>query len=196
MNRAFLIVLLLLTSCGYRFQGKEEVRSARTLTVPYVKGDAEGLLTNALIKQLSISGYFECVRAGGDLTLDAVLISDENERIGYRYDRHGPKSKRRHRLVPDENRRTATVQISLIDSRTNEILLEPTKVFANIDYDYIDSNTLSELLFIDAHGVPRRTISYSLGQLDAVEGAQDDSTSLVFRLLSQKIVQALIYLKL
>lgn len=192
----FLFALFSLSSCGYRFEEKEAVRSSRTITIPYIKGDAEGIFTNELIKQLSSSGYFECVRSGGDLILDAVLISDENERIGYRYDRHGPRSKRRHRLVPDENRRTATAHISLIDGITNEIVLEPTKVFANIDYDYIDSNTLKELEFTDSSGVTQRVINFSLGQLDSIEGAQDDSSPLVFRLLSQKIVEALIYLKL
>lgn len=168
--------VLSLSSCGYRFEEEENSGSTRTITVPYVRGDAEGILTNELIRQLASSGHFECVRAGGDLILNAVLVSDDTERIGYRHDRHGPKGKLRHRLVPDENRRTAIVQISLIDSRTDEIILEPTSVFANIDYDYIDSNSIRDLLFIDTHGVPRRSISFSLGQLDSVEGAQDDSS--------------------
>lgn len=192
----YLFSLFFLSSCGYRFEERETARETRTITVPYIKGDAEGIFTNELIRQLSESGYFECVRSGGDFTLSAVLSSDENDKIGYRYDRHGPRGKRRHRLVPDENRRTAVAHVSLIDGRTDEIILEPTKVFANLDYDYIDSNSIRDLLFTDSNGVPRRTISYSLGQLDSIEGAQDDSSPLAFRLLSQKIVDALIHLNL
>lgn len=195
MMLRFFLALLFLSSCGYRFEEKENTHARQTITVPYIKGDAEGIFTNELIKHLSASGYFECVAKGGDLILNAVLVSDENEVVGYRYYRHGPTGKRRHRLIADENRRTATAQISLINSHTDELVLEPTSVFANLDYDYIDPNSIRDLLFIDSHGVPRRTISFSLGQLDSIEGAQDDSSPLVFRLLSQKIVDALIHIQ-
>src|SRR5262245_21674834 len=112
-----LLSVFFLSSCRYRFEEKETSHETRTITVPYIKGDAEGIFTNELIRQLSESGHFECVRSGGDFILSAVLSSDENDKIGYRYDRHGPKGKRRHRLVPDENRRTAVAHVSLIDGR-------------------------------------------------------------------------------
>jgi hypothetical protein len=194
--RFFVVALLFLASCGYRFENEEPVLStAMTITVPYVKGDTEGLLTSELIHQLTNAG-FNCVQGGGDLILNGVVVADNSERIGFRYDRHGPTGKRRHRLIASENRRVVTVEISLVDTRTNEIVLEPTKITADSDYDYIDPYSIRDLLFIDDDGVPRRSLNFSLGQLDSIEGATDASGALVFRLLSQKIVDGLIHLNL
>src|SRR5437899_3061785 len=106
------LLLVLLSSCGYRFENEEPVLStAKTITVPYVKGDTEGLLTNELIHQLTNAG-FNCLQGGGDLILNGVVVADNSERIGFRYDRHGPTGKRRHRLIASENRRVVTVEIS------------------------------------------------------------------------------------
>src|ERR1700722_20959884 len=99
MNKTFFLwVLLLLSSCGYRFESDEEALSSstvRSITVPYVKGDAEGKLTSELIHQLTSSGSFDCVTSGGELILNAVIVSDNVDRIGYRYDRNGREGKRR-----------------------------------------------------------------------------------------------------
>ncbi len=188
-------VLLLLTACGYRFEPQEEEASAstsvRTIAVPYIKGDPEGKLTSELIHQLSASGSFEYVRTGGELLLNAVIVSDNVDRIGYRFDRHGREGKRRHRLVGIENRRELIVEISLIDTRTDTILLEPTKVIAHTEYDYIDPYSVKDLLFFDEDAPPQRTITLSLGQLDSIEGAQDDSSTPIYRHLAQKIVEGL-----
>ena len=195
--KLFSLLLLLLASCGYRFQQDEDAaHDVHTITIPYVKGDSEGMFTNELIRTLSASGYFVCVQNGGEYTLNAVLVQDENERIGYRYDRHGRTGKLRHRLEADENRRSVTAEITLIDSRTDQILIEPTKVVAMLEYDYIDSNSIRDLVFIDKHGIPRRSLTFSLGQLDSIEGAQDSSSPLVYKLLSRKILDGLIDLKL
>ncbi len=187
----FLWVLLLLSACGYRYEAEEVASTVHTITVPYVKGDAEGKLTSELLHQLSASGSFECVKSGGELLLNAVIVSDNVDRIGYRYDRHGKEGKRRHRLVGIENRRELIVEISLIDSRTDTILLEPTKVVAHTEYDYIDPYSVRDLLFFEDGRPPQRTIALSLGQLDSIEGAQDDSSTPLYRHLSQKIVEGL-----
>ena len=192
--RFCILVSSFLASCGYHFESEETPQVVRTITVPYAKGDAEGKLTTALIEQLSSSGYFECLHSGGELLLSLVVVSDNLDKIGYRYERHGPTGKRRRHLMPVENRRTVTAQISLIDTRTDALLLEPTKVTADVEYDYIDSNSIRELVFINDKGKPQRTISFSLGQLDAIEGAQDDSDKLVYKRLAQKITEGLIHL--
>ncbi|MBI2743854.1 MAG: hypothetical protein HYX48_08065 [Chlamydiales bacterium] len=196
MRAPLLCILLFLTACGYRFEADEPVASVRTITVPYVRGDAEGKLTSELIHQLTSSGYFECRQGGGDLLLNAVIVSSNLDQIGYRHERHGPTGHLRHRLIGTENRREVVVEISLIDTRTNTILIEPTKVVAHAEYDYIDPDSIRELLFINNEGVPERTITFSLGQLDSVEGGQDDSATPLYRHLSQKIVDGLINLNI
>lgn len=193
MKTLFFFLLLLCASCGYRFDpSDEEVHATRTITVPYVRGDEEGQLTSALIYALSSSGQFRYVRSGGDLILNVGIASDGDERIGYRYDRHGPQSKRRHRLQPVENRRLMAVEISLIDNNTNEILIEPMRVTAAVDYDYVDPNSLRDLTVETAGGGVQKSITFSLGQLDSIEGAHDSSSTLLYRVLSQKIVDGLI----
>jgi hypothetical protein len=194
MKRFLLCSLVILSSCGYRFNPEEgPAEEVKTITVPYVRGDGEGFLTSELIRQLTDSGYFACVQSGGELILNAVIVSDDSERIGFRYDRHGPKAKKRHRLAPVENRRTVTVEITVLSGRTDAILLEPTRIAADTDYDYIDPNSLRDLVFVDTAGVPQRTIDFSLGQLDSIEGGQDGSSTLIYRILAQKIVDGLIH---
>ncbi len=191
------LVLLLLASCGYRFSQEDGVQEpARTISVPYVQGDGEGYLTSELIRQLADSGYFEYVQGDGELILNAVIAADTSERIGFRYDRHGPQAKKRHRLVPTENRRSIAVDISVIHGKTQEVLLDPIRVTADVDYDYIDPNSLRELIFVDTAGVTQKTVDFSLGQLDSIEGGQDGSTPYIYRLVSQKIVDGLIQKKL
>lgn len=200
MRSLFLPLLVLVTACGYRFDSQDEdqqpVAAVHTVTVPYVKGDAEGKFTSELIRELSRSGYFACVQSGGELVLNAVIVSDNADRIGYRYDRHGPTGRLRHRLIGTENRRELVVEISLINSRTETFVVEPTKVVAQAEYDYIDPESIKELIFINSAGVPERTITFSLGQLDSIEGAQDDSAIPLYRHMAQRIVDGLIHLNI
>jgi hypothetical protein len=52
-------------------------------------------------------------------------------------------------------------------------------------------NTLKELAFHDAQGKRKKTINFSLGQLDSVEGAQDAVLTPIYRQLAQKIAAVL-----
>lgn len=187
---------LLVSSCGYRFEADQQApTTTHTITIPYVKGDADGKLTSALIQHLSSSGYFICVQNGGELLLDVVITADHADRIGYRYDRHGPTGERRRRLVAVENRRTITAMVSVVDSRTQTIVLEPTKVVASAEYDYINPDNIRDLVVNTKKG-PERSITFSLGQLDSIEGAQDDVSTPIYRRLAQKIVDGLMHLNI
>ena len=193
--RLLFLTLLFLTGCGYHFNDDDESTIAagdvRNVSVPYIRGDSDGLLTAALIQALSSSGKFNCVQHDPDLVIDVAIVANNSEKIDYRYEHNHLKGKLVHRLVPVGTRRTIVTHVTLINGHTNEILKEPVAVKADAEYDYVDYNSIRDLLTITPTG-PQRTIGFSLGQLDAIEGAQDDVSTPLYRRLAEKIVEGLL----
>ena len=193
INQIFLFLLIGLCSCGYRFDGVER-SEIKSITVPYVKGDIDGQLTTELIRKLTVSGNFECVKSGGEWLLDIKLINQGTERIGYRYLRQHPSDKREKNLIGTENRTHIAAQVFVINSGNSEVILGPFVVQSEIDFDYVDPSSLSDLAFINSNGEKETSIQFSLGQLDSIEGAQDSSLNPVYGKLAQKIVDGIIAL--
>ncbi len=188
--------LLVLAGCGgYHFDGAESEAGTVTISVPYIKGDLEGHLNTELIRALSITGVFDCVQDGGELRLDAQITSDGDDRIGYRFDRDPQSGELRDNIVGTENRRTLIATVTLIDNATQAAVLGPQQVKAHSDYDYVDSNSIRDLTFVTKEGVPEKVLDFSLGQLDSVEGAHDDASTLIYRRLAEKIVNGLLVLR-
>lgn len=105
--RSFLLfsLVLFLNSCGYHFDGTSPI----TISVPYVIGDQEGQLTDALIYAISRSPDFRFTKGPSDWTVKAKIKNSFNERIGFRYDRDPRSGKLRDNVIGTENRRTITV---------------------------------------------------------------------------------------
>jgi hypothetical protein len=184
----YLLFLVSLASCGYRYTEEESFsEKGPSISVGYIQGDYDAILNNELIYQLSSGSRFRCVQSGGDYTLRVVMISDEHERIGFRYDRDNPTGALEKNLLGVEDRRIAKVEVSLVESSSGKILLGPHLVSASADYDYTDPGSPRDLLF--ARKLP--IIQFSLGQLDSYEGAYDGSARPLFRSLAQKIVMGL-----
>ena len=189
----FLVLLFFVSSCGYHLEDKESVSTGlTTISVPYIKKDIKGQFTNELIKQIASSGYFEYVPQGGALTLNVEIVTDSTGKIGYRYDRKDKSGKLTKHLVPTEGRREVTAEITLYDEAAMKEVIKPTLVKANTDYDFIGAHSLCDLSFISPDGFRRTVSSFSLGQLDSVEGAQDDAAVPLSRRLAEKIVNGLI----
>ncbi|MBS0627845.1 MAG: hypothetical protein JSS09_06500 [Verrucomicrobia bacterium] len=184
----WLIALLFCSSCGYHYSSGDEFESSRTISIPYISGDPEGLLNNELAYQLSVSGEFSCVQSGGDLVLQVVLISDTHERIGFRYDRDNPSGALEKNLLGVEDCRSVIAEVSLIESSSGKIILGPSEVRASVDYDYTDPGSPRDLLFAKTQPI----MPFSLGQLDSQEGAYDDAARPLFKQLSQKIVMGVV----
>ncbi len=186
------LCLLLVSGCAYHFdRGGEEERTV-SISVPYIKGDLEGYLNSALVKALTDSGRFDCVQNGGELILEASIIGDGDDRIGYRFDRDPESGKLRDNIVGTENRRSIQAVVSLIDACTHTTVLGPHAVKTHADYDYVDSNSIRDLVFFNTDGVPEKILDFSLGQLDSVVGAHDDASPVIYRYLAQKIVEGLL----
>jgi len=180
-----------LSSCGYHFDDREIFHTATTISIPYVPGDSAGKFTNELTKQLSASGAFRCVQNGGDLILKVRIFSDGSEKIGFRYDRVNKTGELKKRLIPVENRRLISAEVQLIHSATEEVLLGPLTVKADAEYDYQDPNSIDDLAVETSFGlVP--SVSFSLGQLDSIEGAQDAVATPLYRHLAEKIVEGIL----
>jgi outer membrane lipopolysaccharide assembly protein LptE/RlpB len=180
-----------LNGCGYHFEDRDLFEDAHTITIPYVPGDSAGQFTNELTRQLSASGAFRCVQNGGELILKVRIFSDGSEKIGFRYDRINKDAELKKRLVPVENRRLISAEVQLIHSATEEVLLGPVVVKADAEYDYQDPNSIDDLSVDTPFGLVS-SVSFSLGQLDSIEGAQDAVSSPLYRHLAEKIVDGLL----
>ncbi len=181
-----------MVGCGYRFQDEKLSEGPVTITVPYIRGDIEGQLNTELARILSSDPHFELRQNGGKVTLEVAVINDGNERIGYRYDRNPSSGKRRQNIIATESRRNLTVEVKLIDSYTHETIIGPVQVKARADYDYVDSNSVRDLTFTNSGGAAQTVIDFSLGQLDAIEGAHDDAAIPIYRQLAHKIVDGIV----
>jgi hypothetical protein len=187
-----LLLAILLVGCGYHFESFEPQGNAVTISVPYIKNDPEGKLGAEIIQALASSGQFDCVQTGGVLSLEVAILAEGDERIGYRFDRNPTSGKLRDNIVGTENRLTASAEVKLIDTYTNETVMGPQVVKAYADYDYVDSNSVRDLTFLTPEGKWQKVLDFSLGQLDSVEGAHDDARAVIYRHLAQKIVNGII----
>lgn len=193
MIRIFSLVgILLLSSCGYHFEDAAVSGGPVTISVPYIKGDPDGMLGMELVRALSSSGQFDCVQTGGMVILEAAIIAEGDDRIGFRFDRDPTTGALRDNIVGTENRLTVSANVKLIDAHSNEVLIGPQVVKVHADYDYVDSNSIRDLTFSTPTGMPEKVLDFSLGQLDSVEGAHDDAFAVIFRHLAQKIVDGII----
>lgn len=185
-------LLLLLTSCGYHLeQGSHVSENAATLSVPFVKGDINGRLTEAIIKQIAYAGDCRYVSRDGDYLLEIDVLSDSNDQIGYMYDHDPTSGKLIKRLEPNEGRREMTVDIRLINATTNEVILSSTQVSAYSDFDFVDSDSIQDVSFTNLSGARDSVLSFSLGQLDSKEGALDAASHPLYQEIGKKIAMGL-----
>ena len=167
---------LSLTSCGYRFGTGECLGQYRSVCIPYVEGDREGLLTTALIHAVTTSGTLAYRSYGSDLSLRVCLLDPLDTNIGFGYappQDEGGKSKI---VVSNEARLTLTACVSLIDRCTGECVFGPSEVTTSLTYDFEP-----DLGNVDEH-------AFSLGQLEMHNLAHDAALPPLYTRLAQKIV--------
>lgn len=186
-----LISLSLLTSCGYRWQPDYPEGGRPTVTVPYVIGDEEGLLTAEVIGALSSSGLADVLHSGGDYRLQISILASSNENVGYRRDPQKVDHKKMRNLLASEGRKGMTIEATLFKGSTDEIASGPYKIEASAVYDYVDGDSAQDLTFIDPAGTLVTVLPFSLGQLESNESAQEAAAKPLHRHLAQKIVDAI-----
>lgn len=168
------------SSCGYRYGQGGLSAEYRTISVPYVENDKDGLLTAALVRQISARGAFQYLRDGGDLILKVIIIDFSEENIGFRYDRNkeGRISKYRD-IIPTETRLTALAEVSVIDPCSGCIVLGPVRLTASVDFDH------------DYYSSRDAVNTFSLGQLSDIDEALDAAHRPLNEALARKIVDYL-----
>ncbi|MCK4934170.1 MAG: hypothetical protein KAR79_01145 [Simkaniaceae bacterium] len=162
-----------------------------SISIPFVKGDLNGKLTEAIIHQITLSGDYRYVADGGDYVLEVDMISDRNEQIGYQYDRHPTSQKLFNRLRPSEGRKEITVGLRLLNTQTNELTLPYTIISASEAFDFVDSDSIHDVAFINKKGVRESVLNFSLGQLDSKEGASDAASTPLYNKIGRKIANGL-----
>ncbi len=188
-GEASLVLLLLISGCGYHWGFDYPEGRRPSVSIPYVKGDDDGSLTNELISQLSSSGLVVVRNHSGEYRLNVSILENQNDSIGYRRDPQRIKNKIYHQLQACEGRRRLVTEVSLC--KGEEIVSGPHKIAADVDYDYVDGDSYPQLTFVSSHGETEVVLPFSLGQLESIEAAQEASTRPLYRKISQKIVDAI-----
>lgn len=176
----FLSLLVILTSCGYTLNTVPGYSEAPTISIPYVQGDVDGQLTAALIHQISLSGEYVYRTSGGEYVLEARIIDESYENIGFRFDR-SRKDCLKHYIIPVEMREGLLVEVQVIASCSGEIVLGPNRLLADVEYDH-DYYTIRDGVNV-----------FSLGQLTDIDSAEDAAKTPLYQKLAEKVSSWLIY---
>lgn len=188
---SLVILFSFLSGCGYSLQGGSPPGKVALVSIPVIKEDDDGILRNCLARAISETGKYKYT--SGDATR-VLIIKFENEyvdTIGYEWDVNAATGVELNRLYPDEGRKTVNVLVSLFDSRTNDPVIEPFRVVAQANYDFVNPVALKDIEFSDTKGQRQTTLQYSLGQLDSEEGARSASNITLYQDLAKKISDGL-----
>ncbi|HSX37416.1 MAG TPA: LPS assembly lipoprotein LptE [Chlamydiales bacterium] len=189
--RAIALVALL-QGCGYQWQPKCFPNHVRpTIAVPYVSGDADGSLTQELIRSLVISGVGELRQWGADYRLQVTIVKAEGETIGYRRDRQQINGESKKNLLASEKRKTLCVEAALYEADSEKLLKGPFTIDARVDFDYVDGDSIQDLVFVDPHGVNQVVLPFSLGQLESGEAAEEAAMRPLRVWIAKKIIDAI-----
>ncbi len=189
--RSFLLLIcsaLTLPGCGYHLQDSPRL----SLSVPYVIGDEDGRLTDALVKEVARSSEFlYAIGRTGRLVLIGEIIKDTKEHIGFQFDRRPVSGERVNRLVPNEERREVTLRLTLCDAVDGKIVYGPIDVKESSDYDFVDPDSLLDVSFVDRNGERKSSLFFSMGQLDAREGASQVALENLYKKLALTTIEGL-----
>lgn len=177
-------LLLLLCSCGYQWTDGPRP----TVSVPFIIGDEHGLLTKEIVAALSGSGLVDVSSSGG-YTVSVRILGESTTPIGFRVDPQKVFGEVRQNLLATEARRSITIEMSLCHG--GKVTAGPFTLTAEVDYDYVDGDSIPDLTFVDAAGVTRTVLPFSLGQLEPAESAALAATRPLYRRLAQKVVDAI-----
>ncbi len=189
MKKLVFSFLFFLTACGYQVIGVQKPQQLM-LAVPYVQGDFKGFFTEELIRSLGAASHM-CFDSKAQKQL-VVSIADENsEKIGYRYDRE-PDGKLKKNLLPIENRQKIKLKIEIIDKKNKTRIFGPFELAEDIDFDYVEEDSLKDLSFIDPNTGQRRTaLAFSLGQLESISSAEEAAKIALYQKAAKRLVELL-----
>lgn len=186
VNIFFVLLFFCFSSCGYKFE-RSSSSDVVSVNIPIVKGDQKGILTNLIIQKLSQTCVLKYNNShNSDYILDAEVLSISNSKIGYKRERDGEGTLKKN-VRATEGRQAAEVKITLLDAITKKTVFGPIIVNSDVDYDYVDDDSLDDLSFINLAGQRQTVLSFSLGQLESKDSAQEAAIKPLFNKLADKI---------
>lgn len=180
--------MFLLSSCSYHVIGMNE-NVAVAIAVPYVEGDFKGFFTEALIHALGSSSNL-VFDPHADKKLLISIIEEKTEKIGYRYDRKLDGALKKN-LLPTENRQKIKFKLEIVNRSTKKVEFGPFEIADDIDFDYVEEDSLKDLSFIDPAGQRITALSFSLGQLESSGAAEDAAKQALYRKAAKRLVELL-----
>jgi len=183
----------LCTGCDYNWDRglKDSQGNQITVAVPYVVGDPDGFLTNEIIQMLSHSESCRVRQWNAKYRLEVSVKQIKKETVGYRRDKQNIQGGAQKNLIGSEERKGTVVEAALYDNSSNQIVRGPFQVEADVDFDYIDEDSIEDL-FVSPSNQPRQPmLVFSLGQLESIETAQEAATQPLNASLAKKIIDVI-----
>ncbi len=148
-------------------------------------------MTTELIAALNTSGFFSVLTQQTAYTLEVNILSNQQDRIGYRRDPQKINDQIHKNLLGCEDRLSLSADVTLYHTPNHTIASGPHRITCDVDYDYVDGDSYPDLTFQTTSGQTTVVLPFSLGQLESIEAAQEASLRPLYRKFSQKIVDAI-----
>ena len=185
----FFSLILVFSSCSYRWQPDFPKEGRPTISIPFIQGDEDGTLTSEIIGAISSSGVADVRSHSGEYTLEIAIVSEASEKIGFRVDPQKVHGEVKKNLLASEGRRSITIEMTLCLG--GEVVNGPYRITADADFDYVDGDSIQDLTFVNTGGATLTVLPFSLGQLESNESAALAATKPLYRSLAQKVVDAI-----
>jgi hypothetical protein len=161
------------------------------VAVEFVAGDEQGVLTAEITSALSEAGLVRIASEDVQYRLHVSILKQNNETIGFRRDKQKVHGGVKKNLLAAEGRRNLEAEVTLYRANTDEIAWGPYHLKADVDYDYVDGDSIQDLTFVSTTGLLIPVLSFSLGQLESIESAQEAANGTLYRRLAKKIVDVI-----
>ena len=174
---------------------KSDDSDLQSVYVPIYTFDPTAQFQSVLTKQLASSGRFMPGEDHSGWVLSIRSLGDDTDFIGWKYDAKGFDVKPEKNLMPIEARRSITLEVHVLDSGTHKPIYEPFQVTANGEYDFIDTDSVTDFLLFLPSGQIDNVRQFSLGQLDSQGAGSQNISDYIYNQLSIQIIEHLLYLK-
>lgn len=167
---------LLLTGCGYHLGRGGVVEEYTTVCIPYVEGDPNGLLTSALVYEISSRGTLQYRNCQAELELSVVIRDIRLDNVGFRYEKES-SGNTNSTVVPTETRLTALAEVVVHSSGAETPLIGPDLVVASTTFDH------------DFYSNQAGVNVFSLGQINDLDLAEEEAYRPLYRELARRITE-------
>lgn len=154
-----------------------------------MKGDENGALTEAIIRELVSSGVTN-VSKNAPYRLDVKLIQSDGSKIGYRYNKQKVFGKIKNNIVGAEKRLSIKAEVTLFE-KEDQIKAGPFIIEESADLDFVDGDSIQDLTFINSDGREETVLAFSLGQLEPIDSATNAAERPLYKNLAKKIAETI-----